>query len=123
MITSKSSVSTSIAYLKRKQAKAPLVVTVVRRSGRLKGKTRGFKAETCITKNGLCCSALPPTLSSKVIRSLGSEFCKISPRVLSEEALQHVLAWKKKAVSKISRPGKFSKVLDVDKPKKKICKD
>jgi hypothetical protein len=43
MITSKSSISTSAAFLKRKRAKAPLVVTDVRRSDRLKGKTMASK--------------------------------------------------------------------------------
>jgi hypothetical protein len=123
MITSKSSISTSAAFLKRKQAKALLVVTDVRRSDRLKGKTHGFKAGTCVSKNYLCCSAVPPTLSSKVIRSMGSEFCKIPPRVLSEDALQHIPAREKKAIFKKGRAGTPSKVPDADKPKKKTCKD
>jgi hypothetical protein len=123
MITSKNSISTSLAYLKRKQAKAPLVVTDVRRSDRLKGKTHGFKAETCISKNCLCCSAVPPTLSSKIIRSLGSEFYKIPPRVLSEDALQHILAQEKKEIFKKGRAGTPSKDPDADKLKKKTCKD
>jgi hypothetical protein len=86
-IPSKNSVSTSAVNLKRKWTKAPIVVTDVKRSDRLKGKTQGFKAETCLSKICLCCATEPPTLSSKIIKSLGTEFCKISPRVLYEEAL------------------------------------
>jgi hypothetical protein len=42
--------SMSNMHLKRKDAKAPLVVTEVRRSVRLKGKTQGYKGNSCPSK-------------------------------------------------------------------------
>jgi hypothetical protein len=75
-------------HLKRKATKAPLVVTEVRRSVRCKGKTHGYKGNSYPSKVYMCCDVDPPTLSSKVIRKLGQEFCKISPTVMSDTALK-----------------------------------
>jgi hypothetical protein len=46
----KSSASTSTMYMKRKRAKAPMVVSEVRHSERLKGKSVGYKAECCVSR-------------------------------------------------------------------------
>jgi hypothetical protein len=46
----KSSASTSTMYMKRKRAKAPMVVSEVRHSERLKGKSVGYKAESCVSR-------------------------------------------------------------------------
>jgi hypothetical protein len=92
-------VSTSALHLKKKRAKAPLVVTEVR-SERLKGKSVGFKADSCASKTYFYCSTEPPTLSAKVIRSLGADFCKIPPKVLFDEALKSKPIRKKQVISK-----------------------
>jgi hypothetical protein len=95
-------VSTSALHQKRKKTKAPLVVTEVRRSDKLKAISHGFKGKHCEKFNYFCCSIDPPSLSKNVIRSLGTNFCKIKPVALSEETL-HLNPAKKKAVMKISR--------------------
>jgi hypothetical protein len=77
---------------------APLVVTKVR-SDRLKGKTKGYKGNSCPSKVCLCCDNDPPTLSPKVSRKLGHEFCKISPEVMSDAVLK-----KKQKDSKVIGP-------------------
>jgi hypothetical protein len=74
--------------------KAPLTVTEVIRSDRIKSNNSGFKAKTCTNKPCLCCDAEPPTLSSKIIKDLGKEFCMIPTKKISEETL------KKKTVAK-----------------------
>jgi hypothetical protein len=69
---------------KRKRSKAPLVVSEVRRSTRLESKSRGFKCDMGNQeKDCFCCSIEPPT--SKAIRNLGKEFCKIPTRRMFEE--------------------------------------
>jgi hypothetical protein len=73
------SVSTSVMHIKRKRAKAPIMVSKVRRSERIKGKCHGFKSVSYSGRNYICCDTKPPTLSDKLIMSLGTEFCKISP--------------------------------------------
>jgi hypothetical protein len=80
------SVSTSALHQKRKKTKAPLVVTEVR-SDRLKAISHGFKGKHCEKVNCFCCSIEPPSLSKNVIRSLGTDLCKIMPGALSEEAM------------------------------------
>jgi hypothetical protein len=59
-IQGKASVSTSSLHLKRKRAKAPMVISEVRRSDRLKDKNQGYKAESCIDRLCLCCTTVPP---------------------------------------------------------------
>jgi hypothetical protein len=86
--------------LKNKKTKDAMVVSEVRRSDWLKAISRGFKGKLCEKANSFCCSIKPPSLSKKVIKSLGTYFCKIKPGALSEEALQNK---PKKAVRKISR--------------------
>jgi hypothetical protein len=122
----KSSASTSMMYMKRKRAKAPMVVSEVRRSKRLKGKSVGYKAESCVSRTCFCCSIDPPTLSPKVIRSLGVDFCKMSPKVTSDEALKSKPVGKKKAicrVAKVPKASKNKKCEDEDKTKKKCRKN
>jgi hypothetical protein len=79
--------------LKRKD-KAPLTVTEVRMSDRIISNKSGFKAKTCSDRPCLCCDTEPPTLSSKVIKNLGKDFCKIPAKKISEGTL------KKKVVAK-----------------------
>jgi hypothetical protein len=105
-ISSTVSASASSLHLKRKLSKVPLVLTEVRRSDRLKGKSLGYKGDSCQGRNCLCCSTNPPTLSRRVIRKLGNEFCKIAPVVLSDETLLKKPVKKKAAVAKISKTGK-----------------
>jgi hypothetical protein len=118
--------STSSMHMKIKRAKAPLVVTEVRRSERLKGKSDGYKARACDNRSCFCCSTDPPTLSLKVIRSLGTDFCKMSSKMVSDEALKSKMVGKKKAVCKVSKPSKADKskkVENEDKSKKKCRKN
>lgn len=72
---------------KGKVTLSPLVESQVRRSSRVKGKTKGYKSESCKDKNCIACSAHPPTISSKVIRNLGENFCKIPVQELDDAAL------------------------------------
>jgi hypothetical protein len=90
--------------LKRK-AKAPLIVTEVRTSDRIIRNNSGFKAKTYSDRPCLCCDIEPPTLSSKVIKNLGKDFCKIPAKKISEGTL------KKKVVAKISEDTLKKKVV------------
>jgi hypothetical protein len=81
--------TTSTLHAKRKISKAPLVVTNVRRSIKLEGKQKGFKCDVGhLERDCFCCAVDPPSLSGKTIRSLGSDFCKISDSKMTEAALQ-----------------------------------
>lgn len=61
--------------------------TEVRRSDRLKIKSDGFKPSACARGNYVACHSEPPVLTPKMIKNLGTEFCKMAPKELSEEAL------------------------------------
>jgi hypothetical protein len=63
----------------------PIVDSQVRRSDRLKQGTNGFKTQGC--SNWKCTTCNPPTLSSKVIRNLGTQFCSLEQEELAEEEL------------------------------------
>jgi hypothetical protein len=87
----------STPKLKRKQSIAPLSVTEVKRSERIKINQQGFKAKSCKEKTCFCCDVEPPTLSSKVIKCLGKEFCKVPEKLMSEEKLGKKTCSKKDA--------------------------
>lgn len=72
---------------KGKASLTPLVESMVRRSTRVKGKTGGYKSESCRDKNCIACSAQPPTICTKIIRNLGANFCNIPVQELDDEAL------------------------------------
>jgi hypothetical protein len=57
----------------------------------------GYKGSSFPSMICLCCSTKPATLTSRVIRSLGQEFCKISPEVLYEVAMKKKPAGRKTA--------------------------
>jgi hypothetical protein len=68
-----------------------LVDSDLRRSKRLKDSRAGFKHGSCPKRNCLMCQHMfdgPPTLSSKVIQSLGSKFCKMSEDDLTDKSLK-----------------------------------
>jgi hypothetical protein len=109
------SVSTLALHQKKKKTKAPMVVIEVRRSVRLKVISRGFKGKHCEKANCFWCSIEPPSLSKKVIKSLGTYFYKIKPGALIEEALQNK---PKKAIRKNSRAQAVSKNVKDDDTKK-----
>jgi len=94
---------------KRKRASkskpAPLTEAEVRRSLRIKKANNGFKALACKDRNCLGCSAVPPTISPKIIRDLGAAFCNIDPEELSEDKL-NVKPKKSKVESKKAKKGK-----------------
>jgi hypothetical protein len=91
------SASSSSIPVKKRSSKAPLVVSEVRRSDRLKVKSKGYKGKSCKTNSCYCCSTSPPTLSTRLIKNLGREVCKIKPvsGIFHGEALQHKLVIKK----------------------------
>jgi hypothetical protein len=82
------SMTTSALHLKRKQSKAPMVDTEVRRSVSLKEKHQGFKSDSCLDRDCFCCNPEALTLSSKVIKSLGKDFCHISEASLTDDNLK-----------------------------------
>jgi hypothetical protein len=69
--------------------KQPIMVdTEVRRSARLREKARGFKNCSRIGKKCSCCARVsPPSISHKIIKKLGAEFCKVDPSKLNLDAL------------------------------------
>nr|TKW09091.1 hypothetical protein SEVIR_6G069600v2 [Setaria viridis] len=67
---------------------APECESSVRRSDRIKAKSKGFRRSPCQDNTCLACSACPPTISADVIQSLGTKVCaldrtKIGPGKLS----------------------------------------
>jgi hypothetical protein len=75
---------------KKKRAarrETPIVESQVRRSERVKKDSNGFKPSGCSSKKCICCSPSPPTLSVKVIKNLGVQFCKMDAEELTDEAL------------------------------------
>lgn len=118
--------TTSTLHMKRKAMKVPIVDSDLRRSDRIKKVNNGFKGKTCMEKYCICYSTEPPTLSSKVIRNLGETLCKISPGVISDEALLHKpkTAVKKQKQSGITKgKAKNSRKNNDDKPQKKAKKN
>jgi hypothetical protein len=88
VIAGQSSASTSALHLKRKYSKSSKVASKVTRSERLKSKSQGFKQEANLSRSCFCCGTEPPTISDKVIRSLGKDFCKMSSEVISDVSLK-----------------------------------
>jgi hypothetical protein len=87
-IFEQSSLSTRVLFpKKRKQRQINLVDTELRRSLRIKAHNTGFKASGCEKKNCLGCDIDPPHLSSRVIRNLGSNFCKMDLAQLFDATL------------------------------------
>ncbi|CAN6244088.1 unnamed protein product [Urochloa humidicola] len=88
-----------------------MVETEVRRSNRKKNQLNGFKWHTCMNKNCLGCSKEPPTLSSSIIKNLGTTFCKMDEAKLTKEVLG------KKRKIPVAAPG--GKKLPISKANKK----
>jgi hypothetical protein len=68
-----------------------LVDSDIRRSKRLKDSKAGFRHGSCPKRNCLMCQHKfdgPPTLSTKVIRNLGSKFCNMSEDELTNKNLK-----------------------------------
>jgi hypothetical protein len=80
--------ATSSTVLKRKLGKAPMISSEVRRSERIKTINQRFKPMSCLSKNCFCYSTEAPTLTAKVIRILGADFCKIPISKLSDDRLK-----------------------------------
>ena len=59
----------------------------VRCGARVHSKTQGFKSPSCREKSCLGCSTNPPSLSSSVVRELGSTFCQLEPAALTDDQL------------------------------------
>jgi len=72
---------------KRKTKKTtPVVDSQVRRSERIRQGNNGFKNPTCSSKK--CTSCNPPTLTNKIIRNVGVQFCSLEPEELVDEILE-----------------------------------
>ncbi|TVU11173.1 hypothetical protein EJB05_44742, partial [Eragrostis curvula] len=82
-----SSMSRKIISCKKLISTPPVVTSDVRRSERLKKKSKGFKTNSCTDRRCVTCTAEPPNLTPSIIRNLGETFCKIKPVALSETAL------------------------------------
>lgn len=70
--------------MKRKD-EVPMVDTEVRRSYRLQKNSKGFKKEVCRDKDCLDCHVVPPTIPTKIIKSLNTSFCKVAVKDTTEE--------------------------------------
>lgn len=90
--------SSALHKNRKRQRQPPMVETEVRHSDRLKDQNNGYKRNRYPHKDCFACSGAPPTLSSSVIKNLGTKFCSTKPEALSKEALQK--KEKKKAVIK-----------------------
>jgi hypothetical protein len=101
------------------------VLSEVRRSTRLEGKSRGFKCDMGNQeKDCFCCSVEPPTFSSKAIRNLEKEFCKIlAGRMSKEELLKKPLIKKGASTVQIGRGRKKGDKSNEDKKSKKSEKE
>ncbi|CAN6243763.1 unnamed protein product [Urochloa humidicola] len=64
-----------------------LVETDVRRSDRKKNHLKGYKNNSCLSRNCMGCDKEPPTFSPSIIKNLGATFCKIDEAKLTKEAL------------------------------------
>jgi hypothetical protein len=65
----------------------PVIETETRRSSRIRDRNFGFKHNTCLTKNCLACSASPPSFTTKMIKEVGEQYCKISSNKLTDTTL------------------------------------
>jgi hypothetical protein len=110
--------------LKRKMGKAPPVSSEVRRTERIKSNNRGYKPKSCLSKNCFCCSTEGPTLSTKFITNLGSDFYKILVTKLSEDGLKKKNIPKKPAGtrSKQEKSKDKNQVKNDNAPNKKLKK-
>jgi hypothetical protein len=80
--------SSSRPYCKKKaNGKIIIVDTEVRRSPRVKTQKGGFKDPKCCNKNCLGCNVVPPMLSNKAIRKMGSALCDLDTELMSDDAL------------------------------------
>lgn len=93
----------------------------MRRSPRIKSSKKGFKDPVCKDKNCLGCNTNPPTLSSKMIRKLGSTLCDLDAPLVTDEALNRkkkkneAPSKKKKKTTPVgSAPSKADEDQDVD---------
>lgn len=72
----------------------------VRRSLRIKSNKKDFRDLVCKDKNYLGCNTNPPTLSSKMIKKLGSSLCDLDAPLVTDEALNNNNKKKNEAPSK-----------------------
>lgn len=109
---------------KGKSPLTPLVESQVRRSTRVKEITKGYKNDGCKDRNCIVCAAQPSSISSKIIRNLGVNFCKVPVQYLEDAALSKKPG-KKQPVGAGRALGKSKKDKnghDADPPNKKSKK-
>jgi hypothetical protein len=74
---------------KRRDGKAALVESEVRRSPRLVLLNDGYKNHaTCANKNCITCNVAPPIMSSKVVKNLALSFCKVAEETVEKNILK-----------------------------------
>jgi hypothetical protein len=83
------------------------------RSERLKVKHQDFKSNSGAGKSCICCNTNPRTLSKKVIKCLGKEFCSIPDSMLIDKVLI-----RKPATKKATGPRAKQTKKDKDRSKK-----
>lgn len=67
----------------------PQVEIEARRSPRIRSRNEGFKHSSYDNRNCLACAATPPTLPTKTMKNIGSDFCRISSDVLIDDSLNN----------------------------------
>jgi hypothetical protein len=87
----------------------------------IKAHNTGFKPSGCGKKNYLGCDMDPLHLSSRVIRNLGTNFCKMDPDKLSDAAL-HTSKAKNKVVGNKGNKAEGKYPLPSRKPPKEDIK-
>lgn len=103
--------STFDLHIRRKQTKrvSPLVEIEVCRSTRLKIQKGGFKHKTCDDKRYWPCDSIPHLLSTKIIRNLCIDYCKVPPEEATEDKLAKERTKKTENDDKQSENGKNKK--------------
>ena len=103
---------------KTSKGRTPLVDNEVRRSPRIKLNNKGSKPSGCLDKRFLACSPSPPTLSAKVIRNLGMQFCDMNPESLEDDVVKkkkmHNPVIKKQGKKDTSNKGSNRQLTDDD---------
>lgn len=51
-------------------------------------QNNGFKRKECNDRNGMACHSKPPTIESKIVKSLNVSYCKMDPKDTTEDILQ-----------------------------------
>jgi hypothetical protein len=72
----------------RSQDSSPLSESAYRRSLRIKSRNGGFRNNSCISKNCLACSSIPPAIPRSSLQNIDVSACNIPAEKLTEKALK-----------------------------------